>query len=77
MNTTFEAVYEDGVLKPTQPLSLEEHAKVRILIVPKPPEAGLAVDAVGRSYGLLHWTGDPAVLRQVAEDDELGILEAR
>lgn len=77
MSTTFEAVYEDGVLKPSQPLPLAEHAKVRVSIVPAPPEAGSAVEAVGRSYGLLRWTGDPEVLRQVAEDDEFGILEAR
>jgi hypothetical protein len=32
MALTIEAVYEDGVLKPAQPLPLKEHEKVRITV---------------------------------------------
>lgn len=32
MSQTIEAIYEDGVLKPLEPLNLKEHAKVRIHI---------------------------------------------
>ena len=32
MSITVEAVYENGVLKPTEPLSLQEHARVQIII---------------------------------------------
>jgi len=32
MAITFEAVYENGVLKPTQPLALKEHEKVRVTV---------------------------------------------
>lgn len=32
MTLTIEATYEDGVLKPTQPLPLQEHEKVDVLI---------------------------------------------
>ena len=31
---------------------------------------------VRRSYGLLGWTGDPEILRKIAEDDEFGVLES-
>jgi predicted DNA-binding antitoxin AbrB/MazE fold protein len=32
MSLTIEATYEDGVLKPSQPLLLHEHEKVQITI---------------------------------------------
>jgi predicted DNA-binding antitoxin AbrB/MazE fold protein len=36
MPLTVEAVYEDGVLKPAQPLPLKEHEKVTITVHPGP-----------------------------------------
>jgi predicted DNA-binding antitoxin AbrB/MazE fold protein len=69
MPLTIEAVYENGVLKPTQPLPLEEHQKVRVTIEPQPSWAD-------RTAGVLHWTGDWDDLRHLAEDDEFGILES-
>ena len=69
MPIVVEAVYEDGVLKPAQPLPLGEHEKVRVTVEPD-------VDWVERTYGLLRWTGDPETLRQIAEDPEFGILES-
>jgi predicted DNA-binding antitoxin AbrB/MazE fold protein len=67
---TIEAIYEDGVLKLSRPLPLEEHETVRITIEPQRSWAE-------RTAGLLQWTGDPEVLRRIAEDDEFGILESR
>jgi predicted DNA-binding antitoxin AbrB/MazE fold protein len=69
MVLTVEAVYENGVLKPTQPLPLEEHAKVQITVHPR-------VSNLADSYGIMGWTGDPDVLRRIAEDVEFSILEA-
>jgi predicted DNA-binding antitoxin AbrB/MazE fold protein len=66
---TIEAVYENGVLKPAQPLPLKEHEKVRITVEPE-------LSWAERTAGMLPWTGDPEVLRRVAEDDEFGILES-
>ena len=38
MSFTFEAVYENGVLKPAQPLPLKEHEKVRVTVeLARPP----------------------------------------
>ena len=70
MPLTIEAIYENGVLKPSRPLPLEEHEAVRITIEPQRSWAE-------RTAGLLKWTGDPEVLRQIAEDDDFGILEGR
>lgn len=69
MSITIDAVYENGVLKPVEPLPLEEHEKVQVTIEP-------ARSWAERTAGMLKWTGDPEVLRRVAEDDEFGILES-
>ncbi len=50
MTLTIEAIYENGVLKPAQPLPLKEREKVRITVEP-------AVTHVRRSAGLIGWTG--------------------
>jgi predicted DNA-binding antitoxin AbrB/MazE fold protein len=75
MNITIDATYENGVLKPVQPLPLKEHERVRVS-VSTPHDVQKALDAVERSYGLLGWTGDVETLRRVALDDEFGILES-
>jgi predicted DNA-binding antitoxin AbrB/MazE fold protein len=69
MALTIEAVYENGVLKPTQPLPLKEHEKVRITIEPE-------VTWAERTAGMLQWTGDPEVLRRIVTDPEFSILES-
>jgi predicted DNA-binding antitoxin AbrB/MazE fold protein len=74
MAITIEATYENGVLKPDQPLSLGEHQRVRVTVL-APDEVQSACEAVQRSYGLIGWTGDVETARRVAEDPEFGILE--
>ena len=69
MPLTVEATYENGVLKLEQPLPLREHEKVRITIEAQTTWAEATA-------GMLQWTGDPEVLRRIAEDDEFGILES-
>ncbi len=75
MSLTVEAIYENGVLKPAQPLPLREHEKVEITIR-TPREVQAAVEAVRRSYGLIGWTGDAETVRRVALDPEFGIEES-
>jgi len=50
MTLTVEAVYEDGVLKPKEPLPLKEHEKVLVTVL-------AAVSRVRQSAGLIGWTG--------------------
>jgi predicted DNA-binding antitoxin AbrB/MazE fold protein len=64
-----EAIYEKGTLKLANPLPLKENEKVRVTIEPEMTWAE-------RTAGMLPWTGDPEVLREIAEDDEFGILES-
>ena len=69
MAITVEATYENGVLKPLQPLPLAEREKVKVTV-----HTGISV--AEQTAGLLKWTGAPEVLRQLAEEDEFGILES-
>ena len=69
MAITVEAVYENGVLKLADPLPLNEHEKVQVTIEPK-------VSWAERTAGMLPWSGDPELLRRIAEDDEFSILDS-
>ena len=64
MTLTIQATYENGVLRPAQPLPLREQEQVRIIIQ---SELGWAE----RSAGLLRWTGDVETLDRFIMDPEL------
>ena len=64
MPITVEAVYENGVLKPVQPLPLKEHEKVQITVKP-------GVSRVRQSAGLMGWTGSQEDADFVALSPEL------
>ena len=68
MAIVVDATYENGVLKLHEALPLGEHEKVRVTIEPETSWAD-------RTAGMLQWTGDPKVLRRIAEDDEFGVME--
>lgn len=68
VNINIEAIYEDGVLKPSQPLPLKEHQKVRIAVVTEST-------ATQRTYGLVGWTGDSAEFDRILRQSELDYLE--
>jgi len=63
---TIHAVYEDGKLTPLTPLPCEDKEQVLIKVVRQ--------SAVQKSQALLQ-NLDPAVVRKVAEGDELSILD--
>ncbi len=65
----FEAIYENGVLKPTKPLPLQEHEKVACTIQ---PEQSLA----RQTAGIIPWTGEPEILERIATDPEFGLAES-
>lgn len=69
MTITVEAVYENGILKPVSPLPLAEHEKVKVTV-----HTGASI--AEQTAGMIPWSGDPEVLRRIAEDEEFGILES-
>ena len=64
MAITVEAVYEDGVLKPAQPLPLKEHEKVQVTVK-------AAASRVRQTAGLIGWTGSQEDADFVAMSPEL------
>jgi predicted DNA-binding antitoxin AbrB/MazE fold protein len=69
MSFEVEATYENGVLKLDTPLPFQEHERIVVTVKSK-------TSRVDESYGLIGWTGDPEILRKIAEDDEFGVLES-
>ena len=61
MTLTVEATYENGVLKPHQPLPLKEHEKVQVTIQGK-------MSPIMQAAGIMGWTGDAATLERIALD---------
>jgi predicted DNA-binding antitoxin AbrB/MazE fold protein len=69
MILTIEAIYENGVLKPKEPLRLQEHEKVLVTIQP-------AISLARQTAGIVPWTGDVEILERIVHDSEFGILES-
>ena len=63
-----DATYEEGVLKPAEPLPLAEHEKVRVTIEP-------SMSRAEASYGLLGWKGDLETVQRIALDKGLEYYE--
>ena len=68
MAITVEAVFENGLLKPLQPLPFADHTKLSITIheVPSWTE---------RTCGMIAWTGTAEELDALIEEAEVDFLE--
>jgi predicted DNA-binding antitoxin AbrB/MazE fold protein len=64
MPFTVEAIYENGVLRPTQPLPLKEHDQVRVTLH-TPSDIQTAVERVWATAGLIA-SSDPELIERVA-----------
>jgi predicted DNA-binding antitoxin AbrB/MazE fold protein len=69
MTLTIEATYENGVLKPAQPLPFNEHEKVTLTVQP-------AVSLARQTAGMVPWSGDVETPERITRDPEFGILES-
>lgn len=68
MSLEIDATYEDGVLKPDQPLPFADRQRVKI-----------TVDSSRKlrdGFGMIDWQGDPEVVRKIALDPEYGVHES-
>ncbi|MBX7237503.1 MAG: antitoxin family protein [Caldilineales bacterium] len=57
MGLTFTAIYEKGVLRPLQPLSLPEHEAIELRIVPRVTRAQKKLAHRQKVYEALHVAG--------------------
>jgi predicted DNA-binding antitoxin AbrB/MazE fold protein len=65
-----DAVYENGVLRPLQPLDLKEHEQVVVSVIQAPPALGsssLDVAYIERIRRELRDTEEPSTLEEVRE----------
>ena len=69
MTLTVEAIYENGVLKPKEPLPLQEQEKVLVTIQP-------TISLARQTAGMVPWNGDLETLERIVRDPEFGILES-
>ena len=69
MTLTVEAIYENGVLKPAEPLPLKEHERVTVTVQP-------TISLARQTAGMVPWTGDLETLERITRDPEFGILES-
>jgi predicted DNA-binding antitoxin AbrB/MazE fold protein len=63
MTITVEATYENGVLKPAQPLPLKEQEKVQVTVATHSPD-------ILQAYGIMGWKGDAETIERFALDPE-------
>jgi predicted DNA-binding antitoxin AbrB/MazE fold protein len=63
MTLVVDATYEDGVLKPSQPLPLKEHEAVRLTVQSQS-------SPILEAYGMMAWTGDAETLERFALGSE-------
>jgi predicted DNA-binding antitoxin AbrB/MazE fold protein len=66
MPLTVDAIYENGVLKPTHPLPLKEHEKVRIRIE-------TPITWAERTAGMMGWKGSAEEAEYFATSPELDV----
>jgi predicted DNA-binding antitoxin AbrB/MazE fold protein len=64
MAITVDATYEGGILKPAQPLPLQEYQNVRITV-------HTGVSRARQTAGLMGWTGSAELADRFALDPEL------
>ncbi len=69
MSSTIEATYENGVLKPAQPLPFKEHERATLTVQP-------TVSLATQTAGMVPRTGDVETLERITRDPEFGILES-
>jgi predicted DNA-binding antitoxin AbrB/MazE fold protein len=69
MSLQVEATYEDGVLRPDQPLPLAEKQRVTVVVQAE-------ISRAKRSYGLIGFKGDPEIVRKIALDSEFGVADS-
>jgi len=63
MTITIEATYENGVLRPAQPLPLKEREQVRVTI--ESPSS-----LADQTYGMIGWSGDPHTFGRLLQESE-------
>jgi predicted DNA-binding antitoxin AbrB/MazE fold protein len=68
MTITVEATYENGVLKPSQPLPLKERERVQVTVC-RPSSVA------DETYGIIGWSGDADTFTRLLQEADADGLE--
>jgi len=68
MTITVQATYENGVLKPAQPLPLKEREQVQVTV--RRPTS-----VADQTYGMIGWSGDANAFDRLLRESETDRLE--
>lgn len=68
VSITVEATYENGVLKPSEPLPLKEQEKVQVTV-------RRASSVADQTYGIIGWSGDAETFKHLLKESEFELLE--
>jgi predicted DNA-binding antitoxin AbrB/MazE fold protein len=68
MTITVEATYENGMLKPAQPLPLKEREQVQVTVHTRSSVAD-------QTYGMIGWAGDADTFNRLLQESETDRLE--
>ncbi len=68
MTLTVEAIYENGVLRPAQPLPLKDREKVQLSV-------HRVSSIADQSYGMIGWSGDADTFDRLLEESETDRME--
>jgi predicted DNA-binding antitoxin AbrB/MazE fold protein len=68
MAITIEATYENGVLKPAQPLPLKEREHVLVTV-------RRATSVADQTYGMIGWCGDADTFERLFKESATSRLE--
>ncbi|MGH7120531.1 MAG: antitoxin family protein [Gemmataceae bacterium] len=69
MPFTVEAIYENGLLKPAEPLPLKEREQVQLTI-------RRAASVADQTYGMIGWSGDTAAFDRLFQEADSDRLES-
>jgi predicted DNA-binding antitoxin AbrB/MazE fold protein len=69
MVITVEAIYENGVLRPTQQLPFQENERVQVTVAKR-------LSVADQTYGMMGWTGTSEELDRLLEEAEFGDEDA-
>jgi len=70
MTLTFTAVYEGGVLRPSQPLPLDEGAEFHVVVNRVDSGDSELGEPFSRSYGLIGWKGNQEDLHEYLDNPD-------
>ena len=70
MQKTIDAIYEDGVFKPTKKVAIKEHTKLKLVVLKEDRDAGIVAKKQSRALLSLAGIWESGVMNVSEEHDK-------